>query len=979
MQPEPSSSEILAPERRIVTILAADIANSTQHIVDCDPEDALLLFDHWFEHFRETVERSGGKLVSYEGDGGIAVFGWPTPLEDHADRACAAAWDLQIVPERRLGPGGQPIRFRVGVHSGLAAVRRVDRDGNLHLNTVGATVNIAAKLQQAAQGGNILVSAQTAKLCRMQLALAPEEATEALRTIGSLPYKLEARPENRRTTDIAQRYRLPIVGRHAEVALLAAALPRNGQPSRSIALVGEPGIGKSRLAFAAVADAIALGIRHMIFFGDAQRRTTPFAAARHLVESLLDAALQPSGRNLRDTLVALSLDTDDIAALEAALASHSSELGKQSAALNQNQLARAFVNAFCALALDRPAILLVEDLQYIDPESRLFLRLLAGERTGQPLFLLMTGRPEARADADKIADSIIVVEPMPAADMASLGRRLWAGRRDTETMLEHFVARAEGIPFVLEELVRSVENRPATPPLALPPSVESVIHARLERLPPGGKALAQALSLLGENVDIGFVAAVMGVEEEALQGDLDALERFAFIHPPSQRSTHLRHHIIAEACANTIGRHRRRRLHAAAVSALLSRHSDLAGRYEQLAFHAEGAGDDIAALDYLWRAGLEARRSSAAASLDLIFDRALEVIGRIGDAAEEKYADFVLMAFASMVQLGEFDKVNLHLPRVMDLVRRFDRPALISSTLSQLGMICWFEGRYEEGLRATEEGIAIARILESPALIFSNQIMQSNILHGMGEVHRAIAEERALCDMLTGELEAARLGAAGIPSATALAFMSWFLVDVGQLDEGLGFAERALAIAMRERDAYSEALARNALGRNLLLLGRNAESAACLAVARAISERNGYDAIRPNLAGRSAAALSRIGRTREAIEIVEECLRLGLHERTGQLEVYNLHIGHAEALYRSGRTDEGLEKLADALDVARRTNSPCLIVDGLGLRARLLEESVPGDPRIAADLAERDAICARHGLVAVPAFLPNGDATTSAA
>lgn len=973
MPPDPPSSTPIDHERRIVTILAADIANSTQHIVDCDPEDALQLFDQWFEHFRETVERSGGKLISYEGDGGIAVFGWPTPLEDHADRACTAAWDLQIVPERRLGPGGQPIRFRVGVHSGIAAVRHVDRGGNLHLNTVGATVNIAAKLQQAALAGGILVSGQTAKLCRMRLALAPEEPSEALRAIGSLPYKLEARPENTQANDVAGRYRFPIVGRHAEVALLAAAMPRAGQPNRSVALIGEPGIGKSRLAFAAAADAIALGIRHLIFFGDAQRRTTPFAAARSLVEGLLDTA----GSTLRERLAALAIDGEDIAALEATLTP--SVAGKPPAVLTQNQLARAFVNGFRALALDRPTILLVEDLQHVDPESRLFLRLLMAERTERPLFLLMTGRPEAHADAKGIADTVVAIEPLPAADMASLGRRLWAGRSDAEAMLAHFVTRAEGIPFVLEELVRSIENGATTPPLALPASVESVIHARLERLSPGGKALAQALSLLGENVDIGFAAAVMGVEEDALHDDLAALERFAFIHPASQRTTHLRHHIIAEACANTIGRHRRRQLHGAAVTALLSRHSNLAGRYEQLAFHAEGAGDDGAALGYLWEAGLEARRSSAAASLDLIFDRALLAIDRIGEAAEDKYVDFVLMAFASMVQLGEFDKVNLHLPRVMERVRQLDRPALTSSTLSQLGMIRWFEGRYEEGLRATEEGIAIARALESPTLIFANQIMQSNILHGMGEVRRAIVEERALCDMLAGDLETARLGAAGIPSATALAFMSWFLVDVGELDEGLAFAERALAIAVRERDPYSEALARNALGRNLLLLGRNLESAECLAVARAISERNGYDAIRPNLVGRAAAALSRIGRAREAIEIVEACLRLGLHQRTGQLEVYNLHIGHAEALYRSGETAKGLEKLAEALDVARRTNSPCLIVDGLGLRARLIEETVPGDPRVAEDLAERDAICGRHGLVAVPAFVPNRGVTKQVA
>jgi tetratricopeptide (TPR) repeat protein len=324
------------------------------------------------------------------------------------------------------------------------------------------------------------------------------------------------------------------------------------------------------------------------------------------------------------------------------------------------------------------------------------------------------------------------------------------------------------------------------------------------------------------------------------------------------------------------------------------------------------------------------------------------------------------MAFASLVQLGEFDKVNRHLPRVMQIARRSGQPALISNTLSQLGMICWFEGRYEEGLRATEEGLAIARALESAALIFSNQIMQTNILHDMGQVGRAIAEEGELCAMLTGDLETARLGAASIPSATALAFMGWFMNDTGDYDEGLDYAERALAIAVRERDPYSEVLARHTIGQTLLKLHRNAEAVECVAIAREISERNGYDAIRADLDGRMAIALSRTGRAAEAIRIVENCLRKKLHRRTGRLEIYYLYAGYAEALLRSGETERGFAALDEALRVVREVHNPCLIVDGLGLRARMLAELAPGDPRIAADLAERDSLCERYGLVAWP-------------
>jgi tetratricopeptide (TPR) repeat protein len=302
----------------------------------------------------------------------------------------------------------------------------------------------------------------------------------------------------------------------------------------------------------------------------------------------------------------------------------------------------------------------------------------------------------------------------------------------------------------------------------------------------------------------------------------------------------------------------------------------------------------------------------------------------------------------------------------MELTRRLGKPELICSTLSQLGMICWFEGRYEEGLRATEEGLAIARALKSPALIYSNLIMQTNILHGMGRVERAIAEQSELCDMLTGDLENARLGAAGIPSATALSFMSWFMMDVGAYAEGLEFVERGLAIAQREGDPYSEVLARHALGRNLLFLHRNAEAVECFAIAREISERDGYDAIKADLDGRMAIALTRSGRAAEAIRLVEDCLRRKLHRRTGQLEIYYLNAGYAEALLRVGEMERGLAILGEALAVARKIHNPCLIVDALGVRARMLAELAPGDARIASDLAERAEICARHGLAAWP-------------
>ncbi len=940
------------------------MVDSTSHIAAYDPDDAQLLFDECFEHLRGVIERWGGSLVNYGGDGGIATFGWPASLEDHADRACSAAWDIQHSNSSRTGPDGRPVRFRVGVHSGLVALRQIHRDGRSRFDPVGATVNIAAKLQQSAPGGGVVVSDQSVKLCRVQLALEPHERAPNFGSIRAKAFMLAARPESDGEGDVARRYTSPVVGRESELAALRGAIPRAGRASMAIALIGEPGIGKSRLAAAALREALQSGARALVYFGDAQKRTTPFAAARSLITDMLIAGTGGSSDELRAALAAARLEEGDKRVLEDLLAPVADKVWSKASEVGQPQLIRALVNAFSALTSDRATILLIEDLHLIDFESRQFLRLLASSDMPQPLCVMLTTRPEAKDEASEIARNFVSLEPLSREVMMGLGRALWPDDHPPEAMLQRMVDRADGVPFVLEELIRSMESEDVAALPVIPHTVESMIHARLQRLSPTARAMAQALSLLGEHVDVELVEAVVGAEPGTLVHELKELERFAFIHPTAGRSTHMRHQIISEACANTIPKERRRELHKTAVGAIRSHYGNLDGRYEQLAFHAERAGEDSAALDYLWQAGLEARRNSAAASVNLIFDRALVLIDRIGKPAEDRYVAFVLMAFASTVQLGEFEKMNTHLPRIIDFARRRGRPELVSGTLSQLGMICWFEGRYEEGLAATEEGLAIARTLKAPSLIFSNEIMLANVLHGMGRLKQAIAHGRELGDMLTGDLEGARLGAAGIPRSMVLSFMCWFMMDTGEYDQGLEFAKRGLEVAVTRHDPYSEVLARCALGRNLIMLRRDAEAVEVLAVARDLAERYGYDAIKANLAGRIAIALSRVGRSKEAITVVEDCLHRRLHLRTGQLEVYYLFAGYAEALVRAGEAERGLAMLAEALAIARRLNNPCWMVDGLGLRAQLLALTSPGDPRIEVDLAEQQAICSNYGVAA---------------
>jgi class 3 adenylate cyclase/tetratricopeptide (TPR) repeat protein len=949
-------------DRNIITVLAVDMVGSTRHIAACDPDEAQAFLDHWLDHIRSSVERLGGQIVHYAGDGGIAIFGWPTAYEDHADRACIAAWDIQSYSQS-TGPGGDPVNFRVGVHSGLVGLRRGGRNAIARFDVAGATVHVAAKLQQEAAPGEVRVSAETAKLCRSPLDLTEHKPSSGIADRVIVVYTLNTRPDDVDHNDVARRYQNPIVDRVDELAALRERLPRCGGKSCSVALLGEPGIGKSRLATAVMIDALTSEVRCCVFFGAVQRRVTAFAAARTLVGDMLAANRLSSDDHFRDALAELDVEASDRRMLETLFIVGKSRSRQRLSDNTQTQIARALVNTFLALALSRPTLLLIEDLQWIDPESRHFLKLLARANTPQPLCILLTGRPESSNQAADIAESIIHLQPLSRTNMEALGRQLWPKNR-SPTVLTRAIDRADGVPFILEEYLRSADATNAMSEQSLPQSVESVIHARLQRLSPKIKTFAQTLSLLGEEVEIQLATTVLGVDVGELLNALFELDQFAFIHPLAGNSVRFRHQIIAEACANTIPRDQRREIHRVAVQAITRRYPNLNGRYEQLAFHAEEAGDADAALRYLWEAAVEARRNAAASSLSLIYDRALKLIDRLGEAAEEKYVDFGRISFASMLQLGEFNKVNMHLPRTMELAQRRGRADKVCSIQSQLGMIYWFEGRYEEGLQVTSEGLRTARALGLPALIFSNQTVMANLLHGMGHVERAIAAIDELSEMLTGELETARLGTPASPKCTIFAFRSWYMNATGQYAEALEFASRALAIAGREKDSYGEVLARITMGRNLLMLHRNDEAAECLSIAREIAERNGYDAIKAHLTGAIATALARTGKAHQAVGLVEACMESGMHLRTGQMEVCYLYVGYAEALVRGGESERGLSALDHALSIAKTIKNPWLTVECLGLRAQLLAETKPDAARVAQDLAEMRAICDQYGVVA---------------
>lgn len=947
------------PEQCIVTILHYDIVGSTRHIADCDPEEARDVLRRWLAPAKAAVVNAGGFVIDPEGDGGLAVFGWPNACENHADQACAAAWDLQhraSAAAPASGPTGAPVQFRVGVHSGLAFFWR--EAGRARVS--GVSVHLAAALQKASPPGGVLISTKTLGLCRSKLVIRPQERPPALNDFDIDVLSLEDRPRDLNDSEFARRYTSPIVGRSEQLETLRRALP-GAADQCVVAVIGDPGIGKSRLAAALMAEAQAAGVQTYAYFGDQQESATPFTAARTLILQAMDERAPPTHDELSSALLGTGLDAELIDYIAPVIIGQRKNEKQRDTAQSSTAMARALVSAFTALTRSKPVSVLVEDLHLLDPESREFLRLLAhNDEATTPL--LLTGRPEANADAHDIAHVVIRLPALPDEDMATLAARLWGGEPLAPEAMQELLRRADGLPFALEQIISSLD--PAQMPAfdRLPLGVESLIHARVNRLSPALRRMVQTLGVLGEETTFELATDTLALDEDTVRDGLRELEARAFLHVGTPHSIRFRHALLAEACRTTLTRKRSEALHGDALRAIEARHPDDPTHFGRLAHHATHAGDDVLAIDYYWRAGRHARRQSARQSMKVIFDQAIQATTRVGADANEKFADFVLLAFESMHQIGEFKPMVPLLMRTVELTRAADQREKVCIALSHLGMAHWLDARYAGGVAYAEEALEIAKDLKRLPLIYYSQTTLAALVHIIGQVDRSVALMSELCRIFDGREQGMRLGGVEVPGVLSRGFLAEFLVDVGRYREAVEAGETALAIAQEAREPFSEVMARIALGEAYLHNSDNERAVDCLMPAKHQFEHFGLWASEPTVCGFLGAALARSGRGEEALAMTQKVL--DVNRIATPRAMHALWLGHTEARRAARGPAAAVAAATSAIDFARERSAIGSLMQMLGLRARILSEIDPNDPIIARDREEQVVLCERFGVVA---------------
>jgi len=619
----------LEGERKLVTVLFADVVHSMQLAEGVDAEEWHRVLDRFFHIVAASIHRFEGTVNHFTGDGIMALFGAPIAHEDHARRGCHAALDLvAAVGEYAsvLAARGLAFAVRVGLNSGEVVLGRIGDDLHMEYTALGHTVGLAARMEQQAAPGTIWVTEHTAALVEGFFTLR-DRGTPAMKGVSTpvRAYELGGPGTLRTRLDASRRRGLSrLVGRESELAELWRALEATliGD-GRVLAVVGDAGVGKSRLCHEFVERCRAQGIAVHEAHCPAHGASVPLLPMRALVRSLLGLDADESADDLRERLAAAESELVDALPLLFELLGVPDASASAGGGPERRSALGAFVRRFVrARSAVEPIVLAIDDVHWIDPASEEILRGLAVDVGGTRTLLLANARGEY--DVRWLADTPhlrLALDPLsPTASQTLLADLLGDDPSATEVGVR-IDERTRGNPFFIEEVVHALAAcgslagrrgayRLATPleSLVIPETVQSLLAARIDRLGAETKDVLQTAAVLGKQFDHGLLSEVAGLDERRLATALATLAEAQLVDETAAGPTAryaFRHPLTQEVAYNAQLHDRRARVHAAVAAALERLRADRLGEHAELiAHHWDAAGMRYEAARWRRRAAL---------------------------------------------------------------------------------------------------------------------------------------------------------------------------------------------------------------------------------------------------------------------------------------------------------------------------------------------------------------------------------------
>jgi class 3 adenylate cyclase/tetratricopeptide (TPR) repeat protein len=897
-----TSKAALEGERKHVTVLFADLKGSMELLADRDPEEARKLLDPVLDRMMDAVHRYEGTVNQVMGDGIMALFGAPLAHEDHAVRACYAALRMQesvkkYADEVRRSHAAV-VKIRVGLNSGEVVVRAIGSDLHMDYTAVGETTHLAARMEQLADPGAIVITPET-------LALA--EGYVAVKSLGPVPVKglaeavevyevTGAGPARTRLQAAAGRGLTRFVGRDGELEQLRRAQQRAGDGHGQVAaIIGEAGVGKSRLVYEFTHSHRLQGWLVLESASVSYGKATSYLPVIDLLKGYFKIHDRDDLRDIRAKVTGtlLTLDRSLEPTLPALLALLDVPVDDTSwQTLDPGQRRQRTLDALRRLLLrearEQLLLLIFEDLHWIDGETQALLDSLVESLGSARLLLLVNYRPEYQHTwSNKTSYSQMRLDPLPAESAGELLDALLGDDPGLAPLKQLLVRR--GNPFFLEETVRTLVETKAlagergryrlTQPaqaLQVPPTVQAMLAARIDRLPPEDKRLLQTASVVGKDVPFVVLQAIAELPDETLRRGVDHLQAAEFLYetglfPDLEYS--FKHALTHEVTYSGLLQERRRELHARIVDAIETLHRERLGeQIDRLAHHAFRGELREKAVHYLRQAGLKAAARSALQDARGWFEQALGVLEALPESQVilEQAFEIRLELRPVLKQLGE-------VRRMLERLREAEALAERLTDDRRRGRVCAFMmnahamlGEQDEALASGTRALEIAGRLGDLRLRILTTTQLELAHYYRGEYERVVELATENLASLPADWAYEYFGGSAPASVYDRSWLVMSLAQLGRFAEAAEHEAEAIRLAEPTQHAFTVGVAYRAAGMSHLLEGDWATARSRLEHGIAVLQTGNVVVLLVDAVTLSAWVLAQQGEASEALKRLRE-------------------------------------------------------------------------------------------------------------
>jgi class 3 adenylate cyclase/tetratricopeptide (TPR) repeat protein len=965
-----SADAALDGERKTVTALFADIKGSMELMEDLDPEEARAIVDPALKLMMDAVHHYDGYVVQSTGDGIFALFGAPIAHEDHPQRALYAALRLQEQLKRYSdalrGRGRLPLQARVGLNTGEVVVRSL-KTGESHTEyiPIGHSTGLAARMQTLAPVGSIATTDATRKFGEGYFTFKPlgptvvkgvSEPIEVYEVTGLGPLRT-------RLQRSAVRGFTKFVGREREMEALRHAADRaKAGRGQVVAAIAEPGVGKSRLfyEFKAVSQSEWMVLEA---FSVSHGKATAYLPVLELLRDYCRIGADDDTRTRREKvtgrILALDRNLEDTLPHVFALLGLSEgddPLAQIDPQVRRRRTHEAIKRVLLRESINQPLMVIFEDLHWIDGETQALLNALVDSIGTARMLLLVNYRPEYQHQwGSRTYYTQLRLDPLGRASAEEMLSSLLGDDPVLAALKRLIIERTEGNPFFMEETVQVLLEEGAlvrnggvklTRPLGglrIPPTVQAILAARIDRLPPAAKELLQTLAVIGTDLALELVKVVTNKSEDQLEPLLADLQVGEFIYEqPSLAGAEytFKHALTQEVAYNSVLAERRRAIHdqtARAIERLYAQQVE--SHYTELAYHCIRGSDVAKALRYVQVAAEQAVGRAAYPEATGMLEAAVKLLDKQPEGVERLRAELELRSIESTVVFvlcgntsPEFERLIRHMCELGEKIGEADQ---LLRGLIPLSMLYHNRGEPVRGLELARRCLELAEDTQNTGLLADARWAVGFLALACGNLREAVSnveDGMRLLDRTSRRIASTRgiLFKVGFPGGISQA-----LHLLGRVDEAVKVSEEGLRHARESRNLFSLGFALLMRGGFLGQYRREPEVVrAHTEEAIELSKEYGFTSWLAMARIYHGWALIELEQPKQGVAEMQEGIASAASYGTPRLQ-YAIAL-LAQGYARTGRMEEALETLNGALAQIERKGEKICQAEMLRLKGEIL-------------------------------------------